>query len=252
MIDNGVLKVKQVSPQSMTAPLSEAASELRLRELAFQEKQLEGNIKIREKEMLLAHELSLKELEIKTTALTPRSDTAPFDVGRHIKLVPPFSEKDVERYFSHFERVATTSKWPRTMWTLLLQSILVGRAQEANSALSLEKSANYDEVKTAILKAYELVPEAYHQRFRSCTKFALNTYDELAKQKENLFDRWCTSQKVESKEHLRQLILLEEFENCLPEVVSVYLNEQKAMTLEQAAILADEFILTHKVNSETL
>lgn len=143
--------------------------------------------------------------------------------------------------------MATTSKWPRTMWTLLFQSILVGRAREAYSALSLEKSANYDEVKTAILKAYELVPEAYRQRFRSCTKFAHDTYVEFAKQKENLFDRWCTSQKVESKEHLRPLILLEEFKNCLPEVVSVYLNEQKAVTLEQAAILADEFILTHKV-----
>uniref|UniRef100_A0A9J8CV35 Gypsy retrotransposon integrase-like protein 1 n=1 Tax=Cyprinus carpio carpio TaxID=630221 RepID=A0A9J8CV35_CYPCA len=71
--------------------------------------------------------------------------------------------------------------------------------------------------------------------------------NETAFEKENLFDRWCTSQKVESKEHLRQLILLEEFKNCLPEVVSVYLNEQKAVTLEQAAILADEFILTHKV-----
>ncbi len=53
---------------------------------------------------------------------------------------------------------------------------------------------------------------------------------------------------MESKEQLRQLILLEEFKNCLPEVVSVYLNEQKAITLEQAAILADEFVLTHKVN----
>ncbi len=30
--------------------------------------------------------------------------------------------------------------------------------------------------------------------------------------------------------------------------LSVYLNEQKAVTLEQAAILADEFVLTHKVN----
>ncbi len=30
--------------------------------------------------------------------------------------------------------------------------------------------------------------------------------------------------------------------------MSVYLNEQKAVTLEQAAILADEFVLTHKVN----
>jgi len=247
LVDKGVLKVKHGFPQPMTAPLSDAAIELRLRELAFQEKRLEIDMKLREKQMDLEHERSLKELELNAAALTSRGD-ASFDVGRHIKLVPPFSEKDVDRYFSHFERVATTSKWPRTVWTLLLQSILVGKAQEAYSALSLEKSANYDEVKAAVLKAYELVPEAYRQRFRSCAKFAHETYVEFAKQKENLFDRWCMSQKVESKEHLRQIILLEEFKNCLPDVVSVYLNEQKAVTLEQAAILADEFVLIHKVH----
>ncbi len=74
-----------------------------------------------------------------------------FDVGRHIKLELPFSEKDVEIYFSHFERVATTSKWPKNVWTFLLQSVLVGKAQEAYSALSLERSTDYDEVKAAIL-----------------------------------------------------------------------------------------------------
>ena len=28
----------------------------------------------------------------------------------------------------------------------------------------------------------------------------------------------------------------------------IYLNEQKAVTLDQAAILAEEFVLTHKIN----
>ncbi len=53
-----------------------------------------------------------------------------------------------------------------------LQSVLVGKAQAAYSALSLERSTDYDEVKAVILKAYELVPEAYHQCFRSCVKLA--------------------------------------------------------------------------------
>ena len=37
------------------------------------------------------------------------------------------------------------------------------------------KSTKYDEVRKAILKAYELVPEAYHQKFRdSMAKLTLN------------------------------------------------------------------------------
>lgn len=32
----------------------------------------------------------------------------PFDVTRNIRMVPPFSECDVDKYFAHFARVATT------------------------------------------------------------------------------------------------------------------------------------------------
>ena len=39
---------------------------------------------------------------------------------------------------------------------------------------------------------------------------------------------------------------LMEFKNCVPERIVVYLNEKKVSTLRQAAILADEFALTHK------
>ena len=45
---------------------------------------------------------------------------------------------------------------------------------------------------------------------------------------------------------MRQLMLVEEFKNCVPERTVVYLNEQKVTTLQQAAMLADEFDLTHR------
>lgn len=41
-------------------------------------------------------------------------------------------------------------------------------------------------------------------------------------------------------------MLLEEFKSCVSEHITVYLNEQKVSTLQQAATLADEFALTHK------
>lgn len=45
---------------------------------------------------------------------------------------------------------------------------------------------------------------------------------------------------------MRELMLVEEFKNCVPERTVVYLNEQKVTTLQQAATLADEFVLTHR------
>lgn len=90
------------------------------------------------------------------------------------------------------------------------------------------------------------MPEAYRQHFRNYFKSEKQTFVEFAREKENMFDRWCASKQVETKEQLRELVLLEEFKNCLPEGLVTYLNEQKVSKLCDAATRADEFSLTHK------
>lgn len=61
-----------------------------------------------------------------------------------------------------------------------------------------------------------------------------------------LFDRWCHSSGVVNFENLREVILIEDFKNSLPDRVVVYLNEKRVLTLAEASVCADEFILTHK------
>lgn len=41
-------------------------------------------------------------------------------------------------------------------------------------------------------------------------------------------------------------MLLEEFKNCLPERIVMYINEQKVKALQRAVSLANEFALTNK------
>lgn len=45
---------------------------------------------------------------------------------------------------------------------------------------------------------------------------------------------------------LRELVLMEDFKKCLSEHIVVYLNEQKVSKLSSAAVLADEFVLSHR------
>jgi hypothetical protein len=73
-----------------------------------------------------------------------------FDVTKNIRLVPPFQEKEVDKYFLHYEKVAENLK--REHWTLLLQSVLIGKAREIYTQLTIEQSSNYDNVKELILK----------------------------------------------------------------------------------------------------
>lgn len=169
-----------------------------------------------------------------------------FDPSKYIKLVPPFRESEADAYFIAFERIAAKLNWPKDMWGLMLQCSLVGKAQEVCSALPIEESLNYDLVKAAVLRVYELVPEAYRQKFRNYTKSAKQTFVQFARDKRALLEKWCAASKTTTFEQFQELILLEDFKNCFSDNLVIYLNEQKVKSLSEAAVLADEYILTHK------
>ena len=215
------------------------------REIEREEREKEREIEIRKLEMQT--ELELKKLE--TESRSRHSDSGSFDVTKFIRLVPPFQEKDVDQYFLHFEKIAENLKWPKEFWCLLLQSVFVGKAREIYSQLSVVQASDYDLVKGLILNGYELVPEAYRQKFRNCQKESNQTFVEFARKKEQLFDRWCNSKKVnKNHENLRQLMLIEEFKRCIHHDIRTFLDEQKADTLENASRLADDYALTHKTS----
>ncbi len=224
--------------------------------------ELDLRLQVRKLEIEAEKEVKLRQLDIEAAKVAASSsvqrsfssvgdnsanlNSATFEVGKHIALVPSFRESEVDSYFNAFEKIATSLNWPKEVWSLLLQCKLIGKALEVYSTLSLEDSLKYDVVKLTVLKAYELVPEAYRQQFRTRRKNASQTYVEFARDKGILFDRWCTSSKSDDFLSLRELVLLEEFKQCLPERMVLYLNEQKVVTVPQAAVLADEFVLTHR------
>jgi len=268
----------RIDPVNPPAPKDQLLA-IRLKELEVELSQQQYQsqlLHVRAVELETKRDIRLKELELElnleqarhppadlrgnTAVLSPAdassllssaSHTVPvsheFDVSRQISLVPIFRESEVDTYFTVFERIAATLKWPRNIWPLLLQCKLVGKAQEVCSALTLEQSLDYGAVKSAVLRAYELVPEAYQQKFRKHVKTPSQTFVEFAREKTTLFEKWCTACKVTTFDQLKELILMEEFKNCISEKIVVYLNEQKVLSLSEAAVFADEFVLTHKV-----
>lgn len=168
-----------------------------------------------------------------------------------IKLLPRFNDRDPDVFFSLFESLAEDRGWNDAERTLLLQSVLEGKAQEAFISLSSENRKNYKIVKEAVLKAYELVPEAYRRRFRGWRKDDRKTHVEVARELTSHFNRWCTSLCVSTFEGLSNLIVLEQFKNIIPERVAMFVNEHKVMTAAEAAVLADEYVLIHKTAGDS-
>ena len=229
---------------------AQRARDLRLAELkeARELRELELKAEADKEAAAREHELKMAGLGIHS----PKDKASAFDPARNIRLVPPFQEKEVDKYFAHFEKVADSLNWPKESWVLLLQSVLVGKAQEIYGSLSVEQSSNYEHVKEAILKAYELVPEAYRQKFRNYLKYDSKTHVEFAREKENLFNRWCHSKEIgQDFKKLKQMVLLEEFKDKVRPDIRSHLDEQKVEELEKAAIMADDYALTHKMSSKS-
>ena len=109
------------------------------------EKEREREREEREKER--EFQLRMREIEMQERANQPKQKIEyNFDVTKHIRLVPPFQEKEVDKYFLHFEKVAENLNWPKEHWTLLLQSVLIGKAREIYTQLGVEQSHHYETV----------------------------------------------------------------------------------------------------------
>lgn len=128
----------------------------------------------------------------------------------------------------------------------MLQCVLMGKAQLAFSALSLEDSRNYATVKASVFGAYELIPEAYHHRFRNMKKRSDQTNVEFDKDFPLHCQQWLVASNVKTYVTLMDLIVLEQFKNTLPEHVATYVAEKQAKNEGEAAVLVDQYELTHK------
>lgn len=68
-----------------------------------------------------------------------------------IKFLPKFNERDPDVFFSLFENVASDRNWSDEDKTLLLQTVLVGKAQEAFVALPPAERKIYRRVKDDLI-----------------------------------------------------------------------------------------------------
>lgn len=255
-----ILKMQQMHSREMANVVKE-------RELELKRLKMDDLLKKREIELLqLKHSQQLEseklsrdfELQVQRLKLigegkmpfegVPSQErvSRSFDVVGNLKLLPKFNERDPDVFFSLFESIAEERNWPIADRVVMLQSVITGRAQEAYMALTVEDRKDYDKVKSTILRVYELVPEAYRQRFRSWRRGERQTHVEVGRELTAHFDRWCAASNVSTFEELRDLILLEQFRNIVTDNIATYINENKPGTVAEAAVLADEFILTHR------
>lgn len=86
------------------------------------------------------------------------------------KLTKLADSDDIEAYLTTFERLMAVCGVDRARWSYMLAPQLTGKAQKAFAAMGDDQIGNYDDLKAAILKRYDINEESYRQRLRSVTK----------------------------------------------------------------------------------
>ncbi|XP_063000762.1 zinc finger and SCAN domain-containing protein 20-like [Elgaria multicarinata webbii] len=155
---------------------------------------------------------------------------------------PPLTQSDdIEAYLATFERVAEACSWPREEWTARLAPSLRDTAHLAYRALGACNRKDYEKLKEAVLKAYNVTAETRRRRFRQFRYPEAGCPLEVCGQLQDLCYRWLKPER-HTKEHILELLVLEQFLSILPGETQNWVTERNPETCQQAVALVDGFL----------
>ena len=126
-------------------------------------------------------------------------------------------------------------------WSLYLAPQLTGRAQQAYAALDGDEAADYETVKTAILRRFAINSDTYRQRLRAAKLGKDETANELRTRLLHYTTKWL--------DKLLDALVLEQLYTSLPSEVARHVREQDPASASKAAVLADAYFAAHASSS---
>ena len=157
-----------------------------------------------------------------------------------LKLTKLTAAEDIEAYLKTFERMMEVYRVNKDRWAFKLAPQLTGRAQQAYAALNGEDAADYDEVKKAILRRYNISEETYRTRFRSEQRKEGEGYVELSLRQQDWLRKWMDN--CGTLEAVMEKILIEQLLESMPTDLRIWVAERKPGSGREAAVLADDYL----------
>ncbi|KAK3886444.1 hypothetical protein Pcinc_009395 [Petrolisthes cinctipes] len=234
---------------------SEALLQVELKKLEIESRRMELEAAERQREWEIKERLENKKIEsaLEQSRLMQarggRTDDGSVEVtswaqlNQLVNLTPMFDESRVTEWFLRFEKKATLLDWPAEKWSVVLSHVLKGKALEAYDRLSVEEARDYETIKSHVLRAYELRPEAYRRAFRGARKRPGDTYTSLARYLTDSLEKWLRSEQVD---RLKEVVLMEQFIESADKYMNVWLREKRFPAIGDAAVGADDRVLALK------
>ena len=158
--------------------------------------------------------------------------------------LPYFEEsKDkMDSYLSRFEKYATANEWDKNVWAAYLSALLKGRALDVYDRLSTEDAADYDKLKDALLKNFDMTEHGFRKKFRYSRPERSETFIQFSSRLCSYLNKWLTMAKVEkSFEAVCDFMARDQFLEACSRELFVHLKPKAFENLDAMAKEADLF-----------
>jgi len=157
----------------------------------------------------------------------------------------------MDSFLHRFEEYADSQRWSKGQWSVYLSARLKGKALEVHSRLPVKDAQDYEILKEALLKQFNLTEEGFKQKFKSARAEDGEAPTQFIARLENYFMRWIDSANVEKDfDGLMNLIVREQYLEGCPVQLAIFLTERKAQDLSELASLAEQYLDAHASNKK--
>ena len=148
-----------------------------------QQRDYEFKCQLQEKQ----HEDKVEKLEAQKALTQPRET-----IKAKSPRISAFNEgkDEMDSYLFRFERYATAQKWEPDTWATGLSALLQGKALDVYALMPKEDALNYDKLKVALLKRYELTEEGFKRKYKKCRPENGEKFEQFTTRIKSYFTRW--------------------------------------------------------------
>ncbi|GFO26819.1 gypsy retrotransposon integrase-like protein 1 [Plakobranchus ocellatus] len=167
------------------------------------------------------------------------------DAGAKHPKLPNFQDRrdDLDIWLTRLRDLRKVTAGPGRKCSSSLRALLTGRALDCDGRFSAEQAKDYDKVKEALMKRYDLAEDGYCRKFRTCKPAEDESPDIFIVRIVTYLDRWIELSKTDkSYGKVKDLIVREQFMDACPEDLATSLREKDLLTLERVAKKADLFL----------
>jgi len=162
--------------------------------------------------------------------------------------MPYFDEdKDfMDSYLNRFEQFATSQRWDPSTWALCLSALLRGRALDVYSMMAKDDVNDYEKLKSALLKRYQLTADGFRKRFRTSRPEPGESPSQFITRIGNYLQRWIDIAKAaETYDGVKKLFIEEQYLRTCPKEMATHLKEGKPETPHDLAERTETYLEAH-------